>query len=99
VPGSSRAALATLAAFAALAPAALRAQSVAEPPRGAAALAQAADALPMTARVLVVGAHPDDEDTRLIAYLARGGTPRRRTCRSPAATAARTSSATSSARR
>ena len=26
----------------------------------------------MTARVLVVGAHPDDEDTRLIAYLARG---------------------------
>jgi LmbE family N-acetylglucosaminyl deacetylase len=44
----------------------------AEPPRGAAALAQAVDALGVTARVLVVGAHPDDEDTRLIAWLARG---------------------------
>lgn len=53
-------------------PAAARAQSVAEPPRGAAALAQLVDGLGMTARVLVVGAHPDDEDTRLIAYLARG---------------------------
>jgi LmbE family N-acetylglucosaminyl deacetylase len=26
----------------------------------------------VTARVLVVGAHPDDEDTRLLTYLARG---------------------------
>ena len=46
--------------------------STAYEPRGAAELAQLVDGLGMTARVLVVGAHPDDEDTRLIAYLARG---------------------------
>lgn len=46
--------------------------SAAYEPRGAAELAQLVDGLGMTARVLVVGAHPDDEDTRLIAYLARG---------------------------
>ncbi|GJG87131.1 GlcNAc-PI de-N-acetylase [Gemmatimonadetes bacterium T265] len=51
----------------------LRAQtSTAYEPRGAAELAQLVDGLGMTARVLVVGAHPDDEDTRLVAYLARG---------------------------
>ena len=73
VRGTRRAAAAAalLAAVALGAPAA-GAQSAAEPPRGAAALAQAVDALGVTARVLVVGAHPDDEDTRLIAWLARG---------------------------
>ncbi len=40
--------------------------------RGAAALGGLVEGLDMTARVLVIGAHPDDEDTRLIAYLARG---------------------------
>ena len=51
-------------------------------------------------RVLVIGAHPDDEDTQLIAWLARGPARRdARTCRSRAATAARISSATSSAKR
>ena len=55
-------------------PCASGAQSAADAiaPRGAAELAQLVDGLGMTARVLVIGAHPDDEDTRLIAYLARG---------------------------
>ena len=44
----------------------------------------------------MIGAHPDDEDTQLIAWLARRGTSRRRICRSRAATADRISSATSS---
>lgn len=56
-----------------VAPAVATAQtSAAYEPRGAAELSQLVDGLGMTARVLVVGAHPDDEDTRLIAYLARG---------------------------
>jgi LmbE family N-acetylglucosaminyl deacetylase len=42
------------------------------PARGAAALGELVDGLGVSARVLVVAAHPDDEDTRLIAYLARG---------------------------
>ncbi len=40
--------------------------------RGAAALAEAVSGLGTSARVLMIGAHPDDEDTRLIAWLARG---------------------------
>jgi len=40
--------------------------------RGAAALAQAVDGLGVTTRVLMIGAHPDDEDTQLLAWLARG---------------------------
>ncbi len=40
--------------------------------RGAAALGEAIEGLGTTARVLVIGAHPDDEDTRLIAWLATG---------------------------
>ena len=40
--------------------------------RGAAALGELVAGLGVTARVLVVGAHPDDEDTRLIAWLVRG---------------------------
>ena len=41
--------------------------------------------------VLYVAAHPDDENTALLAYLANGALrAHRRTCRSRAATAART---------
>ena len=40
--------------------------------RGAAALGQLISGLGTTARVLMIGAHPDDEDTQLIAWLARG---------------------------
>ena len=36
------------------------------------ALGAAVDALGTTMRVLMIGAHPDDEDTNLIAWLARG---------------------------
>jgi LmbE family N-acetylglucosaminyl deacetylase len=40
--------------------------------RGAVALEQAMRGLTVTSRVLIIGAHPDDEDTQLIAWLARG---------------------------
>ena len=40
--------------------------------RGAVALGEAIAGLGVSARVLVIAAHPDDEDTRLIAWLARG---------------------------
>lgn len=40
--------------------------------RGAAALDQLLRGLPVSARVLMVGAHPDDEDTQLLAWLVRG---------------------------
>ncbi len=40
--------------------------------RGAAELDQAVRGITVTARVLVIAAHPDDEDTQTIAYLARG---------------------------
>ena len=40
--------------------------------RGATALKELVAGLPMTARVLVIGAHPDDEDTQLISFLSRG---------------------------
>lgn len=39
---------------------------------GAAAIAQELRSLSTTARVLVIGAHPDDEDTTLLAWYARG---------------------------
>ena len=39
--------------------------------RGAAALGELVQSLGTTTRVLMIGAHPDDEDTQLIAYLAR----------------------------
>src|SRR6185295_6138678 len=41
-----------------------------EVPMDAGHLAHAVDRLGVTARVLYVGAHPDDENTRLLAYLA-----------------------------
>ncbi|MFN2567737.1 MAG: PIG-L family deacetylase, partial [Gemmatimonadaceae bacterium] len=40
--------------------------------RGAAALGELIRGLGVTARVLMIGAHPDDEDTQLITWLARG---------------------------
>ncbi|MBX7120418.1 MAG: PIG-L family deacetylase, partial [Gemmatimonadaceae bacterium] len=40
--------------------------------RGAAALDQLVRGITTTGRVLVIGAHPDDEDTQLLAWLARG---------------------------
>jgi LmbE family N-acetylglucosaminyl deacetylase len=40
--------------------------------RGAVALEQVMRGLTVTSRVLIIGAHPDDEDTQLIAWLARG---------------------------
>ena len=40
--------------------------------RGAVALDQLLRGLPVTARVLMIGAHPDDEDTQMLAGLARG---------------------------
>jgi LmbE family N-acetylglucosaminyl deacetylase len=40
--------------------------------RGAAALGEAIEGLGTTARVLMIGAHPDDEDTQLISFLATG---------------------------
>ena len=49
-----------------------RAVASAAQDRGATALAGAVDAVGSTTRALIVGAHPDDEDTRLITWLARG---------------------------
>jgi LmbE family N-acetylglucosaminyl deacetylase len=43
-----------------------------EEPMDASALAHALDRVSHTARVLYVAAHPDDENTRLLAYLAGG---------------------------
>ena len=40
--------------------------------RGAAGLYEAVKKLPSTARFLLVGAHPDDEPSGVVAYLARG---------------------------
>lgn len=40
--------------------------------RGAVALGEAVAGLDVTPRVLLIGAHPDDEDTQLITWLARG---------------------------
>jgi len=40
--------------------------------RGAAALGEAVQGLGVSVRVLMIGAHPDDEDTQLITYLATG---------------------------
>src|SRR6476469_9642431 len=40
--------------------------------RGATALGEAGAGLDVTTRVLLIGAHPDDEDTQLLTWLARG---------------------------
>jgi LmbE family N-acetylglucosaminyl deacetylase len=62
-----RAGLYAIAAVAILAPRASFAQE-----RGATALGDALAGLPVSVRVLVIGAHPDDEDNRLLTYLAKG---------------------------
>jgi LmbE family N-acetylglucosaminyl deacetylase len=56
-----------VAATAFIAAGSLRAQD-----RGAIALGDAVAGLGVSARVLMIGAHPDDEDTRLITFLTRG---------------------------
>jgi len=48
-------------------PAAIGAQE-----RGAAALGAAIQGLGVSGRVLIIGAHPDDEDTQVITWLSRG---------------------------
>ncbi len=63
----NRIALAASVAWLIAAPRPARAQE-----RGAAALGEAIAGLPVSTRVLMIGAHPDDEDTRLITWLARG---------------------------
>ena len=40
--------------------------------QGAVALSDLTTSLGTTARVLMIGAHPDDEDTQLLGWLARG---------------------------
>jgi LmbE family N-acetylglucosaminyl deacetylase len=40
--------------------------------RGAAALGSALQGLGVNTRVLMIGAHPDDEDTQIVAWLSRG---------------------------
>jgi LmbE family N-acetylglucosaminyl deacetylase len=40
--------------------------------RGAVTLGESVAGLDVTARVLIIGAHPDDEDTQLLAWLTRG---------------------------
>jgi LmbE family N-acetylglucosaminyl deacetylase len=62
-----RTGLYALAAIAVLAPRPCIAQE-----RGATALGDALEGLPVSVRVLVIGAHPDDEDTRLITWLQKG---------------------------
>ena len=62
-----RAGLYTVAALAFLAPRPCAAQE-----RGATALGDALAGLPVSVRVLVIAAHPDDEDTRLITWLGKG---------------------------
>lgn len=62
-----RTGLLTFAALVVLAPRPSFAQE-----RGATALGDALAGLPVSVRVLVIGAHPDDEDNRLLTYLAKG---------------------------
>ena len=57
----------------ALCAAPLPAQQIAPPGTGGiGALERILDRLTRDGRVLVIGAHPDDEDTELLAYLSRG---------------------------
>src|SRR5262249_10120972 len=66
-------------------------------PASGAAIRQQLQSFATLGSVLYIAAHPDDENTQVIAYLARGGAIARPTSRSPAATAARTCSGPSSA--
>lgn len=82
-PGWARTALLSgIAAGIALGPWQARAQTTGQAPppvplapaygRGGAAVAELVAGLGNTMRVLMIGAHPDDEDTRLLTWLARG---------------------------
>jgi LmbE family N-acetylglucosaminyl deacetylase len=53
-------------------PAIAPAQSPASTDRGAVALGELLAGLGTSVRVLMIGAHPDDEDTQLVTFLARG---------------------------
>ncbi len=53
-------------------PAPAAAQSAVDPQRGIVGVAQALRGLGSVKRVLVIGAHPDDEDTALLTWLVRG---------------------------
>jgi LmbE family N-acetylglucosaminyl deacetylase len=64
--------LAITLACALFSPCAVLAQELTEITMDAAHLAHALDRLSTTARVLYVAAHPDDENTRFLAYLANG---------------------------
>ncbi len=53
-------------------PGCARAQTRVAGEGGAAALGELVDGLGVSVRVLMIGAHPDDEDTRLITWLTKG---------------------------
>jgi LmbE family N-acetylglucosaminyl deacetylase len=72
VRGLRRAAAVGLLALGGVVPTAVRAQELATSDRGAVALGELIAGLGTSARVLMIGAHPDDEDTQLVAFLARG---------------------------
>jgi LmbE family N-acetylglucosaminyl deacetylase len=72
VRGLRRAAALGFLALGGLAPAVGGAQELATSDRGAVALGELIAGLGTSARVLMIGAHPDDEDTQLVAFLARG---------------------------
>ncbi|MBK7934633.1 MAG: PIG-L family deacetylase [Acidobacteria bacterium] len=69
---SSAAFVAVLVTFQLLIPAAASAQVRSVNDYGAIGLAQLLKRLNTTASVMMIGAHPDDEDSALLAYLARG---------------------------
>jgi LmbE family N-acetylglucosaminyl deacetylase len=72
VRGLLRAAAVGFLAVGGIAPAVAGAQELATSDRGAVALGELIAGLGTSARVLMIGAHPDDEDTQLVAFLARG---------------------------
>ncbi|NBQ88597.1 MAG: PIG-L family deacetylase [Betaproteobacteria bacterium] len=69
---TSKRAISAAALAAALVVRALPLAAQVAPERGAAALGSTLAGIGTTARVLTVAAHPDDEDTPIIAWLARG---------------------------
>ena len=72
VRGLRRAAALGFLALGGVAPAVGGAQELPTSDRGAVALGELIAGLGTSARVLMIGAHPDDEDTQLVAFLARG---------------------------
>ena len=53
-------------------PTSATAQGAVDPDHGVVAVAQQLRGLGTARRVLIIGAHPDDEDTSLLAFLVRG---------------------------